>query len=74
MLELLNQMDGFDSMGDVKVWYTLNSISRQTSHTAIGQQTVASMNDVVMTGANMAFQLPVQDGTPHTSPPGIWGI
>lgn len=59
MLELLNQMDGFDSMGDVKVCYTLKSTSSQPSHTAIGQQTVASMNDVVMTGANMAFQLPV---------------
>lgn len=25
MLELLNQMDGFDSMGDVKVWFKLSS-------------------------------------------------
>jgi hypothetical protein len=25
MLELLNQMDGFDSMGDVKVWFKFSS-------------------------------------------------
>ena len=44
MLELLNQMDGFDSMGDVKVWFKLSSaISNNAAAKSLDACLVACM-------------------------------